>query len=197
MISEKEIWAKLDGMYQDKKSQKFVDHLIKSYIPKSKVEKIVETPKGRFRCALTNLNLVAIGDVYTEIGDNDKFKTQFIKFVDTMFSDAVVNPPKINLLKRRSVGLTGVDTDTFLRYETFIAFFNWVENKIIEDDKHIIWLINQMQVGDGFRMNKIKEDGSDKIKIEFVTQTKKGVSTFADLDILHELKSKLKEEERK
>lgn len=196
IITEKKIWEKLDTMYADKKSQKFIDHLIKSYLPKNKIERVIVEPKGRFRCALTNMNLVCLEEVYKEIGDDSVKKDKFIDFVNTMFSDEVVQPPKLNVLNRKSVGLTGKDTDTFLRYETFIAFFNWVQNKIIEGDKHIYWLIKQMQGEDDFKVQRIDE-GTKEEKVKLVPKNKIIKSTFGDLDILHELKAKFKEQERK
>lgn len=195
MMNQKEIWKKLDNLYDNKKSQKFIDHLIKSYLPKNKIEKIVEKPKGRFRCALTNYNLVAIEDVFDEIGDDSKKKNKFGNFINNIFSDEPVNPPKLNILKRKSIALTGEKTDTFLRYETFIAFFKWVQNKIIEGDKHIYWLIKQIQAEEDFEIKRTVDNGKEKI--EFVKNNDRKKATFGDLDELHELKAKLKEQERK
>lgn len=186
-MTKKDIWELLDKLYMDKKPKKFIDHLIKAYFPKDNIEKIFKHPKGRFRCGITNLSLVAIDDVYNEIAGNTDLKNEFTKFIDSMFNDAPADSPKIEILNRKSVAITGKNTDTFLRYETFIAFHTWLEHKIIDGDKHIFWLIKQVQADSDFKCIK-KSEKSEKTKNKLSNPTTR--PTLADLGVLNQLKNK-------
>lgn len=190
MMKEMVIYEKLDNLYRNENSKKFIDHLIKSYIPKSKIEKVVEKPKGRFRCAITNVKLVAIEDVFKEIGEDKEKQNQFIEHVSSLLDDSVKPAPKLDIFKTNSLALTAKSTDTFLSQEAFHIFFKWIQKKMLEGDKHIYWVIKQMQAEEEFFIKRVKINDEEKIK--FINKKQKVKATFGDLTVLQELKKHLK-----
>ena len=154
IMNEKSILEKLDSLYEDKKSQKFIDHLVKSYIPKGKLENVIEVPKGRFRCAITNLQLVAIENIFDEIGEDIEKKNQFVDYMGSDYD--LTKLPKLEILNHKSIPVTGKNTDTFLCVESYRALVKWIQKKISIGDKHVYWLIKEMQAEREFDVKRGK-----------------------------------------
>ena len=76
-MNQEEIHVSLDAMLANPKSKNFLNHLVRSYMPITNVEKVWETPKGDFKCVLTKEQLFSSQDILEGI-HTEEFKTQFM-----------------------------------------------------------------------------------------------------------------------
>jgi hypothetical protein len=199
-MTSEQIHEKLDNMYNGTGSRNFINHMIRAYFPTSKVEKVWETPKGKFRCAITNEPLFSVNDAFVVINSDDTKKA----FMENM-KQMVIEPEKpfkaLNSaikdgLKNRKMGVTGDKTDTYLALPVYHEFFSWLTNKILAGDKHINWVLRQMR--DDVIINKLAEvlPEGEKEKAEVLRKVvqKPKSATLGDLDVLQQLKAKLEAE---
>lgn len=202
-MTSEQIQAKLDNMYSGTGSRKFINHMIRAYFPTDKVEKVFETPKGNFRCAITNEPLFSLNDVFVVL-HSEEAKNSFLDNMKQMVTEP--NKPIKAFdsaikegLKNKKLGLTGKGTDTFLSMPAYQEFFNWLTNKILCGDKHINWIIRQMH--DNAIIDKIEqalpEGEKEKAHVLRKIVKKPTGSTLGDLEVLQQLKAHFEAEENK
>ena len=166
-MNKQEIFTKLDGMLADSKKRNFLNHLVRSYVPISKVEKVFDKPKGPFVCVLSNTKLFSIQDIF-EGTQTEEFKKDFFDSLKIALDDKTpsITPIK-KLIGERKLGLSGEKTTTFMSLDAFQEFFDWVITKSLSGDKHINWLLGDIrresflerakQIGDEKIQNKVKK----------------------------------------
>ena len=199
-MTSEQIREKLDNMYTGTSSRGFINHMIKAYFPMDKVEKVWETPKGKFRCAITNEPLFSVNDMLTVL-HSEETKNAFMEGLKAAVdkpSDkiSVMTDTIKDAIKNKKMGLTGKDTDTFISQPAYQEFFNWLTNKILTGDKHINWVVRQMR--DNAIIDKIEdalpEEDKGKVKSLRTIVQKPKTATFADLEVLQQLKAKFEAE---
>ena len=154
-------------MLADSKKRNFLNHLVRSYVPISKVEKVFDKPKGPFVCVLSNTKLFSIQDIF-EGTQTEEFKKDFFDSLKIALDDKTpsITPIK-KLIGERKLGLSGEKTTTFMSLDAFQEFFDWVITKSLSGDKHINWLLGDIrresflerakQIGDEKIQNKVKK----------------------------------------
>ena len=166
-MNKQEIFAKLDGMLADSKKRNFLNHLVRSYVPISKVEKVFDRPKGPFVCVLTNTKLFSIQDIF-EGTQTEEFKKDFFDSLKLALDDKTPSiTPMKKLIGERKLGVSGEKTTTFMSLDVFQEFFDWVITKSLSGDKHINWLLGDIrresflerakQIGDENVQNRVKK----------------------------------------
>jgi len=192
-MTNDEIKVSLDKMLANPKSKTFLNHLFKAYIPTSKISKVWEKPSGEFKCVLTRNPLISVGEVMNGL-DSDEYKTSFMLQLKSMLDEnpTFENPMK-KLLEGKTLGLTGKDTTTFMSFNAFEVFFEWVTAKILSGDKHINWLIKSIR-GE----SEIKKAKTANGEIKPLTKQKKATYALGDTnDVLSKLKAKMEGENAK
>lgn len=198
-MDKQEIFAKLDAMLTDNKKRNFLNHLVRSYIPVNKAEKVFDRPKGPFVCVLTGGKLFSIQDIL-EGTQTEQFKKDFLESLKLALDDKAPSiTPMKKLVGERKLGLTGEKTTTFMSLEAYQEFFDWVITKSLKGDKHINWLLGDIrreaflerakQIGDESIQNKVKK-----------LETKKHGATYSlgdASDALLKLKEQLEKNEIK
>jgi len=189
------IHKKLDELYSNPKSKKFLNHLIQAYLPIDKAVKVWEKPQSKFRCVLTNAPLISISEALAGMS-SEEFKTDFMNHLKAWAnSDSSVENPVKKMLAGKVLGFTGEDTTTFMSQEAYQSFYDWVVNKMLHGDKHINWLIKSMR-NDSFvkRAESVANDDESKQVLATmknnIKETQKVTTTFGDLTALQELKAK-------
>jgi hypothetical protein len=140
-MSTEQINASLDAMLENPKSKNFLNHMVRSYFPVGKVDKIWEKPKGDFKCALTRTPLVSVAEIL-EVTRSDEFKASFLESLKIKMDGTISESPFTKFLGEQKLGLTGKDTTTFLSPDGYQALYDWVIKKSFENNKHINWLLN-------------------------------------------------------
>lgn len=182
-MDREKIFTELDALLASKKSKSFINHLVKAYMPISKVDKVFIKPKKvYFKCAVSKVSLVSVNDILKEI-NTDEFKDELFKYLHTMFDpNGRIEAPIKTLMKNKNLALQGTDTNTFMSIEGYLVFHDWVSTKILQGDKHILWLVSKANLTDA-KGKKLKKEKEVKIV----------GATFAlgDLPELQALKAKL------
>ena len=79
-MTKEEINASLESMLANAKSKPFLNHLIKSYFPASNVARLLEAPKGDFKCVITRVALESAKELADEnkLGVTGKATTTYM-----------------------------------------------------------------------------------------------------------------------
>ena len=178
-MTKEETHKKLDQLFADNKSKNFINHLVRSYFPVENISRVLDKPKGSFECVLSKVKLISINEALSGAEDKDSVKKHL---------DAIFNPETkseivpIKLPDTRLLGVTGSETDTFMCTELFSQFYSWVLAKFLKGDKHISWLLKDV--------NKRQFTGG---KSSGRKNTIKGATyTLGDLGVLQAFKKTLK-----
>lgn len=166
-MNKQEIFTKLDDMLVDNKKRNFLNHLVRSYLPIGKVEKVFDRPKGPFVCVLTNEKLFSVQDIL-EGTQTEEFKKDLFDSLKLALDDKTPSiTPMKKLIGDKKLGVTGDKTTTFMSLESYQEFFDWVITKSLNGDKHISWLLGDIrresflerakQIGDENLQNKIRK----------------------------------------
>jgi hypothetical protein len=166
-MNKQEIFVKLDEMLNDNKKRNFLNHLVRSYVPVSKVEKVFDTPKGPFKCVLTDVKLFSIQGIF-EGTQSEEFKKDLLDSLKlALDNEAPSITPMKKLVGDRVLGVTGEKTTTFMSIEGYREFFDWVITKSLSGNKHINWLLGDIrresflerakQIGDENIQKKVKK----------------------------------------
>lgn len=196
MAETNKIHKRLDRLFESPKSKNFINHLVRSYLPVYKIEKVVERPKGRFKCVITDQSLISLNEAFEGI-QSDDFKNDFLQHARTMFDEEQrTESPMKKMLKGRVLAFTGEKTDTYMSQEGFHAFYDWVVGKMLKGDKHINWLLSSMQREQFLDRAELVADDeeSKKALAKIKSHTNKGrkpSTTFGDLEVLQQLKAKM------
>jgi hypothetical protein len=178
-MNQEEIHVSLDAMLANPKSKNFLNHLVRSYMPITNVEKVWETPKGDFKCVLTKEELFSSQDILEGI-HTEEFKTQFMDNLKTMFDEnAKQESPMIKLIGDRKMGVTGKETTTFMSYQGFQSFYDWVITKSLKGDKHINWLIGNIRRESFVNRAENIADSDVQNKVKNINNSKNRTATFS------------------
>ena len=89
-MTQEQIHASLDKMLENPKAKNFLNHLVRSYLPINKVEKVWDKPTGDFKCALTRESLISVQEILEGL-KTEEFKENLMKQMKSMFDE---NPEK-------------------------------------------------------------------------------------------------------
>jgi hypothetical protein len=190
------IHEKLDNMLSDKKTRNFLNHLVRAYIPVNKVEKVFDTPKGNFKCVLTNQPLFSTQEVLEGI-QTEEYKENFMTHLRSMFEDRKAEHPLVKLIGDKKMGITGKDTTTYMSVQSFQEFYDWVITKSMTGDKHINWLLGDVRRESFMKRAESINDSAVQEKINKSKTVKEKRATYSIGDasnVLLELKKKLENE---
>ena len=192
-MNQEQIHTSLDNMLINPKSRNFLNHLVKSYLPISNVEKVWETPEKDFKCVITRDQLFSAADILKGI-QTEEFKADYLNHLKSLFSEEKVESPISKLVGEKKMGVTGKDTTTYMSFTAFQEFYNWVITKSLNGDKHINWLLSSVRRTSFIeRAEKIKGVGVQK-KVDNLKKTTGSFSTYTlgdASDVLLKLKNKL------
>jgi hypothetical protein len=198
-MNSKQISTILDNMLSTPKTKNFLNHLVRSYIPMTKVDKVWQVKdKDNFKCVLTRDDLFSVDDILIGM-ETEEFKTGFTNSLKTMFEDDNNTPnPILKFIGDKKMGLTGKDTTTYMSYTTYQEFYNWVRTKILCGDKHINWLVGKIR-HELFTENNTKTEndiGGNKTSKHNKETAKLATYTLGESsDVLLTLKKKLESNE--
>lgn len=188
-MTKEDIFKTLEELYSNKKSRNFINHLVRSYFPNDKVSKVLDKPeKGAFKCLLTKQELVSVNEVLVGIHE-ESFKEDFMNNIKNAFKEDSDSPSAIEkLLNGKVLGFTGSGTDTFMSLDAYINFHDWVLTKFLKGDKHMSWLLKDVNKRN--YTNRGKSANTNRPKR---TESKPKGATFSlgDLSALQELKKRM------
>jgi hypothetical protein len=144
-MSQEQIFASLDEMLANPKSKNFLNHLVRSYVPFTKVQKVWDRPKGDFKCVITKESLFSTQDILEGI-QSEEFKKNFMESLKIAFDETTDKTSAVaKLVGDKKMGVSGEGTTTYMSYEAFQHFYDWVITKSLKGDKHINWLLSSLR----------------------------------------------------
>lgn len=202
------IMKKIDGLYENPKSKNFLMHLIRAYLPKDSASKVMSKPDGKikFSCVFTNTRLVSVDEILVGI-NSDEFKNDFLTHLPKYLNgEQESGEPIRKMLAGKVLGLTGINSDTFMSIEGFQALSMWVMNKLFAGEKHITWVMRDINSGvkppkkevvnkvvDGGKVEVNKAIKREKqVKSAKVPAVKQTTYNLGDNEALLKLKQQLK-----
>lgn len=186
-MKPEQIFKQLDEMLQNPKAKGFLNHIIRSYIPVTNVTKVVERPKEEFRCLLTRVPLQSLDDIMAGLNELS-FMNDFKEFCSVMFEKGTdTNSPIANLVGERKLAVTGTETSTYMSYDAYRVFLEWITNKLVLGDKHISWMIKSMRTGQDESMRELYPDRPAKVQ---VPKVKEATYTLGEVGAFKELMAK-------
>lgn len=205
---QNEIFLKIEEIYQSKNKEgketgkSFITHLLRSYFPMGKAQRVLDIPEKPMKCSITGQKLFAIGELWSEM-QTDDFKNNFMTNVRASLDpdkEKRVNPFE-KVANGRVIGLTGDKTDTYLCQDAYEELYNWYATKILQGDSHINWLAKDMRTKSFIGSVREKLPASeDQKKIDRLEQIakhpKRATASLGDFSILQELQEKLKLQEK-
>jgi len=185
-----DIFEKIEEMYNEEKPKKFILHLVSSYFPLGKAEKIIENPGKTIRCSLCYIKLVSINEMLEGV-NSEAFKKNFMDHLSTLFKEGEhkAEHPMKKFIGKRKIGIRGQNTDSSLCPECYKELFSWLTKKLISGDKQLEQ-VNKKMVK---RKPDKPKDKTKKPKSKFKPQLK--TATFGDIKELQELKEKFNKKE--
>lgn len=204
-----EIILKIEEIYNTKNKEgkptgrNFITHILRAYFPQGKAHRVMDIPEKPMKCAITGQKLFAVGEIWNEIQNPEFFKSMTKAMISQLDpSKEKVENPLIKVANGRVVGITGENTDTYICQEAYEAIYNWYVTKILQDDKHISWVMRDMKIKS--TINSVREalpeqDDQNKInRMEHILKhPKRATTSLGDMAILQELQEKLKAQEKK
>jgi hypothetical protein len=194
-MTQEQINATLDAMLENPKSKTFLNHLVRAYMPVTNVTKVIEKPKGDFKCVLTRESLQSVVEIQSAITD-EKVQAFFVENLGKALASKTDSVSELEkLIGNKKLGFTGKETTTFMSYPAFQIFVDWVITKSLNGDKHINWLLGGIRRASFIERAETIQDGGVQKKVEnFKKANKPKTATFAlsdSSDVLSKLKAQL------
>lgn len=180
----------------------FISHLIRAYFPQGKAMRVMDSPDKPMKCAITGIGLFGIDEVYKHMTSEkgvEAFKQNMLVALDPEKYQKTNHIEEFK--KGREMAVIGQGTDKYLSHNAYQVFYNWMIDKLFRDDKHIAWLMKDIQnkvVFAEMRKQVPEEKFQKSINtLEQVTKNsnKKASLTLGDLTALQELKAKFESDE--
>ena len=204
---EQEIFDKIEEIYNSKdkngnpKGKNFVTHLLRSYFPVGKTQRVIDVPDKPMKCAITGQKLFAVGELWNEMQKPEFFKSMTKSMIAKIDPEAPeVENPMLKVANGRVLALTGEKTDTYLCEGAYQQLYNWMATKILTGDKHVNWVMKDMR--NKQMVSYVKQTLPEKENKPLVNRIEQLANhpkraTLGDIDVLKQLKEKLEEKEKK
>ena len=179
---------KIEDLYQNKKSQNFVLHLIRAYLPEYKIKKVENFDDNKkHKCSVCGHPLFSINEFLSVLNDRDKLMEDFLNTLKKEINGEELKREDhfiVKALDNAVQGYQGTKTDTYLCMDCLKNLLDFSMNKVLMGDKKVNYTVNDMNpITNPFIHKKPKSKTFHK------NETKK--STLGDLESLKELKKKM------
>lgn len=141
-MTKEQIYASLDAMLANPKAKTFLNHLVRAYMPTS-ITKVLERPKGIFKCVLTNVELISSQELAKAL-ESTVFQMEMKESIAVSL-DAKTSEALTKIIGNKQLAVTGNETTTFMTNSAYEAFSEWVITKSLKGDKHINWLLGSIR----------------------------------------------------
>lgn len=203
--------SKIEKLYGNDKAKGFVNHLIKAYMPISKITKVFEFKKGQTKkCNVCSQKLLSIEESLEAYRDNQevivndmmsRMKEEAQAYLDkTEVKPKTDNPIVKHVAKGRVLAFTGEKTDTCLCFQCSQDLLEMVQSGLLMDDKNIVYQVNQIQRNQFFNrfdenpeLTKHQKETAKEIKKRV---DKKKTATLGDLGVLQQLKEQMEKDKK-
>lgn len=188
------ILEKLDDMYDDEKTKKFIVHLIRAYLPLHKPHYIVDWQRGqKHKCTICKCQLISYGEFFLKFAEKESFQ-DFKEYIKAHVEAKEHEHPFAKLFDNKVLAFAGEKTNTCMCFNCVRELLSFTQSKVLQQDKHINWVIRNMVIPgindkkkDGITDKKYKFDPQNNLKPYYVDEGK-GM-TLGDIPGFEKLKT--------
>lgn len=190
-MNPESIKKRLNNLLEKERSKRFIEHIIKSYVPPYEVQKVYENPDDKFVCAITNENLISLNEARKKFDESSE-KEKFDVYEQKMFLDGgYAGHPFNKKINGKEVGITSNISETYLSYSTFLALYEWSVKEYFKGNKKIERVLRNEEDALLTKAKELREsDKSINTELSKIEAEKRTTTTLGDLDQLKALKNK-------
>lgn len=158
------IALKIKEVYATENGKQFIAHLVRSFLPSSRIEFVENPPEHKMECAITNRKVIAVSDamriVKTE--KNEEFLSFMLQKGKEMTDNIdIVEHPFDKILNGRLLAVKCVGSQKFLSEFSWKELKRFVENEVVNDNKHITFLlVDEVRKMEAKKNEAVKPKGS-------------------------------------
>ncbi len=201
------IYNRIKDTYYSEKGKNFICHLIRAFLPISKVS-LIQKASGKMECCITNKVLLSVEEL-TEIlrgQDPESVMAYLVKKTNDWSSKGngdTNGHPMDKLLKRKFMGIKCNTSEKYLSEMAWQELNRFAVDEVTNGNKHISSVIvdqkkkeeNPDKQGIGRRKkNDIKVDRT-KVEVQEYVNPKPAVQTLSDNSILKQLSEQMSKAE--
>lgn len=190
-MNSESIKSRLTNLLEKDRSKRFIEHIIKSYIPPHEIEKVYEEPGDKFVCAITNENLISLNEGKKKFDESNE-KEKFDDCEEKMFLDGGYSEHPFNKkIDGREMGVTSNISETYISYPTFLVLYEWAVKEYFKGNKKIKRVLRNEEDAMLTKAKEFREtDKSMNTELSKIESEKRTTTTLGDLDQLKELRDK-------
>ena len=195
-MTEKEIYSKIEGIYNSDKGKGFITHLLRNYFPANKAQFSWSTPKKkRMVCCITGTKLCSKDDLmaaHLDIGP-----TEFAEYMKKALDPEAghVEHPMMKKIGKKVLAVESKDSDKLLCQQAWQQLYNFYASELLKGNKHMHWLGKSIikEAGIGI-MKKETESRWQKLGLAETPEEEKALrekinkpakQVLGDIDSLH------------
>lgn len=203
-MTDKEIYSKIESIYNSEKGKSFITHLLRSFFPAQKTNyAFFHEDNKKYVCCITNEKLSTKEDMINIINSKEG-ENALMENLKNM-GKAMVNNDKtythpesvIELRKKiKPLALICEESDKCLSEQAYQQLHNFFMTEILKGNKHINWIVNNERAKKFVEIGK--KDGYIKTKKEERAIHKVAEHSnlkLGDLEALQNIKKKFEKEE--
>ena len=211
-MTDEEIYAKIEGIYNTEKGKPFIAHLVRSFLPTFRSTFMLENNKKKImRCAITGTLLISKTELVTfQIANSEEiFKNMTQRLLGETSENIVVDK-----FKGKMIAVECDKSERVLCLPAVQQLFNFASSEYLKGNKHIGFLLkderkkafgnteNNSETTNTqtekyqkkFGSNQVNNDSSKHTSQKTSTKTLlKSTTSLADSDVLQNLKKQLED----
>lgn len=148
-MTDEEIVAKINALYKDEKSKKFMSHLIRSFFPQGKTEFLWDDDPRfkKMECCITGTPLMSKSGALSKYMAPDK-KDIIIRDMKQQFLGCE-GEKKVDMIQEVFEGavlaVVSPESNVCLCKQAYGMLHIWITNQLLGGNKHINWLLKDMR----------------------------------------------------
>lgn len=201
-MTDEQVYQKIEEMYRTDKGKRFVSHLIHSFFPVDKTWYAFEEIPKNSKCCITRTPLIskmqAIQLHQEAIPEIMKHMKEMFK-VDKDGKPSTEEHPLAKKLKGRVLAVVCDGSDKMMTAQAYGQLYNFIANKLLMGDGNINFILKRKQAKQMVKhlqdKNIVTNDKEAHVVKKRIEKPK--TTTLGDLQILQDLKTKMKAAEKK
>lgn len=202
-MDKRELFDKLNQMWDDDKSRKFLSHLVRNFLPVNKAKYVVfgEDNTEDLKCCLSGEKVHTKADMTGFLlKHSDQLTNHMLDSMKAMAKGEPEPPHPLAEYKGTfNLAIRCDGSDKIMSEQVYLNFVDWVLTKMLTDN-HMSWIARDMRnKNTADHLGKYaSNDTENKVvrKVEKHARSKSGL-TLGDMDVLKQLSEKMKSEESK
>lgn len=192
-LSEKQIYSKIEEIYNSEKGKGFITHLIRSFFPINRSSFMFsKNDKKPLFCAITRVPLITKEEVLTfQLNNTEEIFKNFVERINGNDVENIMSKQ----FKGKLLAIECENSTKLLSSMAYKQLHNFLATQILKDNKHISFVIKDEMKKEAKANHKpntapVKQQAPQEKKPSILKSTTK----LGDMDALVKLKEKFEKE---